>query len=106
MPELTGVKLNAGSRLEATLMGEDLNVGLNGGSAGRLTIDANGGSDAQLGDLAAGDVEVNANGNSDVTIQASGDVRRTANGKSTVIVTGSSASVDIKADGGAHAITK
>jgi hypothetical protein len=113
MPELTGVKLNGGSRVEATLAGEDVDVGLNGGSealltgsAGRVTIDANGGSDAQLGDLAARDVEVTANGGADVTIRASGNVRGTANGGSTVTVTGPPSSVNIKTDGGARVITK
>lgn len=112
MPELTGVKLNGGSRVEAALAGEDVDVNLNGGSeavltgsAGRVTIDANGGSSARLGDLAAGDVEVRANGGSDVTLRASGAVRGTANGGSTVKVRGSPASVDVKTDGGAR-VTK
>jgi len=112
MPELTGVALNGGSKLQGELAGEDLAVNLNGGTqatltgtAGRVTIDVNGGSKALLGDLAAGDVELTANGGSRVEINASGAVTGQANGGAKVIVTGSPTSVDVDTDGGASLTT-
>jgi len=113
MPKLTGVTLNGGSTLYGELAGEDLVVNLDGGSratltgtAGRVTIDVNGGSDALLGDLAAGDVELSANGGARLEINASGRVSGQANGGARVTVTGSPTSVNVETDGGARVITK
>jgi hypothetical protein len=113
MPELTGVTLNGGSTLQGELAGEDLDTNLNGGSrttltgtAGRVTIEANGGSRALLGNLAAGDVHVTANGGSHVEINASGEVTGQANGGSQVGVGGSPTSVDVDTNGGAQVTTK
>ena len=96
MPELSGVALNGGSTLRGELASEGLALNLDGGTrttltgtAGRVTIDINGGSQALLGDLTAGEVEVNANGGSRVEIKTNGAVRGTANGASTVTVGGS-----------------
>jgi hypothetical protein len=113
MPELSGVALNGGSTLRGELASEDLALNLNGGTratltgtAGRVTIDINGGSQALLGDLTAGEVEVNANGGSHVEIKTNGAVRGTANGGSTVTVGGSPSSVDVETEGASRVITK
>jgi hypothetical protein len=113
MPELTGVTLNGGSTLQGELAGEDLALNLNGGSlaslagtAGRVTIEANGGSRALLGDLVAGDVELSLNGGSRVEINAGGAVHGQANGASTVTVAGSPTSVDVKTEGASRVVTQ
>jgi len=112
MPELTGVTVSGGSRLQGVLAGEDLVVNASGGSratltgtAGRVTVDASGGSRALLGDLAAGDVEVSASGGSHVEINSSGRVSGEASGGSSVTVTGSPTSVDVDVSGGASVTT-
>jgi hypothetical protein len=113
MPELSGVTLDGASTLRGELGGEDLDVNLNGasrvtltGTAGRVEIDVNGGSQVLLGDLAAGDVELNANGGSRVEVNSSGAVSGQANGGATIIVSGSPTSVDVETDGGAQVTTK
>jgi hypothetical protein len=113
MPELTGVTLNGASTLRGELAGEDLALNLNGGTrttltgtAGRVIIDINGGSQALLGDLTAREVEVNANGGSRIEVKTNGAVRGTANGGSTVTVGGSPSSVDVETEGASRVITK
>jgi len=113
MPELAGVTLNGASTLHGELAGEDLALTLNGGTrttlsgtAGRVTIDVNGGSQALLGDLTAQEVELNANGGSRVEVTTSGVVRGSANGGSTITVGGSPTSGDVDTDGASRVITK
>jgi hypothetical protein len=109
MPKLTGVTLNGASTLTGELAGEDLALNVDGagvvtltGTAGRVTIIANGASKALLGGLAAGDVDVNADGASRVEINVSGAVTGEANGAAAVTVTGSPTSVDVETDGAAR----
>jgi len=113
MPELTGVTLDGGSTLRGELDGESLAVNLDGGSRAtltgtvdRVTIDVNGGAQALLGDLAAGDVELSANGGARIEVNASGRVTGEANGGAKITVTGSPTSVDVETDGGAQVITE
>jgi hypothetical protein len=113
MPELTGATLDGASTLRGELAGEDMALNLNGstratltGIAGRVTIDINGGSQALLSNLTAGEVEVNANGGSRVEIKTSGAVRGTANGGSTITVGGSPSSVDVETEGASRVISK
>lgn len=113
MPELAGVTLNGASTLRGELAGEDLALTLNGGTrvtlsgtVDRVTIDVNGGSQVLLGDLTAGEVELNANGGSRIEVNTSGAVRGSANGGSTITVGGSPGSVDVETDGASRVITK
>jgi len=113
MPELTGVTVSGGCRLQGELAGEDLAVNASGGSrasltgtAGRVTVDASGGSQALLGDLAAGDVDVSASGGSRIEINSSGRVSGEASGGSSVSVSGSPTSVDVETSGGASVKTE
>jgi hypothetical protein len=111
MPELTGVKLDGASGLRAELAGEDLTADLNGasqatltGTAGRVTVKADGASTARFGELRAGDVQVSNNGTSTIEISADGAVTGRADGNSTVKVSGSPTSVDVEAVGLSHVI--
>jgi hypothetical protein len=113
MPELVGVTLNGASTLRGELASEDLALDLNGatratltGTAGHVTIDINGGSQALLGDLAAGEVKLSTNGGSRIEIQTNGAVRGMANGGSTVTVGGSPSSVDVETEGASQVTTK
>jgi len=113
MPELTGVTLDGASSLSAELAGEDLSADLNGasqatltGTAGRVTVKADGASTAKFGELRAGDVQVSNNGTSTIEISADGAVTGRADGNSTVKVSGSPTSVDVEAVGLSRVITK
>jgi len=104
MPELTGVTLDGGSTLRGELDGESRATLT--GTVDRVTIDVNGGAQALLGDLAAGDVELSANGGARIEVNASGRVTGEANGGAKITVTGSPTSVDVETDGGAQVITE
>jgi hypothetical protein len=113
MPALTGVTLNGASTLNGELAGEEMVLHLNGasvltltGTAGRVTIQANAASQALLGGLAAGDVEVDANGASQIQIKTGGAVTGKANGASIITVTGSPTSVSVQTEGASQVITK
>ncbi len=91
MPGLTGVTLNASSRVRAELAGEYLALKMNGaslamltGTAGHVSIESDGASQAMLGELAARVVEVKA---------------RSANN-----ITGSPTTVDVETDGVAQVV--
>ena len=112
MPELKGVSVSGGSRLQAVLAGEDLAVNVSGGSratltgtAGRVSINASGGSQALLADLAAGDINMEASGGSHVEVNSSGRVSGEASGGSSVVVSGSPSSVNVETSGGASVKT-
>jgi Putative auto-transporter adhesin, head GIN domain len=112
MPELKGVSISGGSRLQAVLAGEDLAVNVSGGSratltgtAGRVSINASGGSQALLADLAAGDTDLEASGGSHVEVNSSGRVSGEASGGSSVVVSGSPNSVNVETSGGASVKT-
>jgi len=112
MPELTGLTLNGASSLSAELAGEDLIADLNGasqatltGTAGRVTVKADGASTARFGELHAEDVQVDNNGASTVEVRASGAVTGQVDGASTVKVTGSPMSVDVDKNGSSRVIT-
>jgi hypothetical protein len=113
MPKLTGVTLNGASTLTGELAGEDVALNVDGagvvtltGTAGRVTITANGASKALLGGLAAGDVDLDADGASRIEINASGAVTGKANGAAVITVTGSPTAVDVQTDGAARVTRK
>ncbi len=113
MPELTGVTLDGASSLSAELAGEDLSADLNGasqatltGTAGRVTVKADGASTAKFGELDARDVQVDNNGASIVEISAGGAVTGQVTGASTVRVSGAPTSVDIDESGSSRVITR
>lgn len=113
MPELAGIKLYGASTLRAEAAGQDLDLDLNGasvvnltGTAGRVTLKANGASQALLAGMEAGDVQLDVNGASHVEVQSRGAVGGRVNGASTAIVSGSPTSVDVKAEGSSRVVTK
>jgi hypothetical protein len=113
MPRLTGVTLDGASTLRAELAGEDLALNVDGasvatltGTAGRVTIVADGASKAQLGGLSAGDVEVDTDGASKIEINAGGAVTGRADGASVIVVTGSPTSVNVQTEGAARVTTE
>jgi len=113
MPRLTGVTLSASSSLHAELAGEDLALKMNGasvarltGTAGNVSIESDGASQAMLGELAARDVEVKASSANNIQINASGAVTGRADGASVIIITGSPTTVDVETDGVAQVVRK
>jgi hypothetical protein len=113
MPKLTGVTLNGASTLTGELAGEDLALNVDGagvvtltGTAGRVTIVANGASKTYLGGLAAGDVDLDADGASRIEINASGAVTGKAKAASVITVTGTPTSVSVQTEGAARVVTK
>ncbi len=111
MPGLTGVTLNASSRVRAELAGEDLALKMNGaslamltGTAGHVSIESDGASQAMLGELAARVVEVKARSANNIQINANGAVTGRADGASVITITGSPTTVDVETDGVAQVV--
>jgi len=97
MPELTGVEASGSS--DATITGFEstnaLQVDLSGastavltGSAGEVTVDASGSSEADLAEFPIGDARVDASGVSTVTVNVSGRLDADASGSSEVLYIG------------------
>jgi hypothetical protein len=98
MPELTGVEASGASDVSATGFesDRDFRVNLSGassavliGSAGNLTVDVSGSSDADLTNFSVGDARVDASGSSTVTLNVSGRLDADASGSSDVFYLGS-----------------
>jgi hypothetical protein len=98
MPELNGVEASGASDVIATGFesDRDFQVRLSGassavliGSAGEVTVDASGSSDADLAEFPVGDARVDASGSSTVTVNVSGRLDVDASGSSDVFYLGS-----------------
>jgi hypothetical protein len=98
MPELSGVEASGVSDVIATGFesDRDFRVRLSGassavlsGSAGEVTVDASGSSDADLAEFSVGDARVDASGSSTVTVNVSGRLDVDASGSSDVFYLGS-----------------
>jgi hypothetical protein len=109
MPELTGLDLSGGSHgtvtgFESTsALVLDLSGGSHAvltGSAGDVTIDASGGSEADLSGFSVADASVESSGGSEVTVNASGRLDVDASGGSRVYYLGSPTLGTIEQSGG------
>ena len=109
MPELTGLEMSGGTRCTVTgfestkALDLDLSGGSHAtlsGSAGDVTIDASGGSDADLAAFSVVDANVEASGGSEVTVNASGRLDADASGGSRVYYLGSPTLGTIDESGG------
>jgi hypothetical protein len=88
MPSLTGLEASGGSDVTVSGTGED------------ITVDASGGSDADLASFSVVNANVVASGGSDVTINASGTLNVDASGGSQVYYLGSPTMGQIETSGG------
>lgn len=109
MPELAGLELSGGSN--GTVTGFEstkaLDLDVSGGShatltgsAGDVTINASGGSKADLSGFSVVDANVEASGGSEVTVNASGRLDANASGGSKVYYLGSPTLGTIEESGG------
>jgi len=90
MPELVGLDLSGGSRVTASGTGED------------ISIDASGGSGADLADFSVVNANVDASGGSQVTLNVSGTLNVDASGGSQVYYLGDPTLGTIDTSGGAQ----
>ena len=88
MPSLTGLEASGGSDVTVSGTGED------------ITVDASGGSDADLASFTVVNADIDASGGSDVTINASGTLNVDASGGSQVYYLGSPTMGRIDTSGG------
>ena len=97
MPELSGVEASGASDVTATGFesDRDFRVRLSGassavlmGSAGEVTVDASGSSDADLAGFPVGDAKIDASGSSTVVVNVSGRLDVDASGSSDVFYLG------------------
>jgi hypothetical protein len=109
MPELTGLELSGGCDVAATGFesSKPLDLDVSGGcdvtltgSAGDVTIDASGGSDADLSGFSVVDANVEASGGSEVTVNASGRLDADASGGAGIYYLGSPTLGTIEESGG------
>jgi hypothetical protein len=94
MPELTGLELSGGSHVSANGSGED------------ISIDASGGSGADLASFSVVNANVDAGGGSQVTVNASGTLNVDASGGSQVYYLGNPTLGVIDTSGGAQVHSK
>ena len=90
MPELVGLELSGGSRASVT------------GSGADLTVDASGGSGADLAAFPVVNANVDASGGSQVTVNVSGTLNVDASGGSQVYYLGDPTLGTIDSSGGAQ----
>jgi hypothetical protein len=90
MPELVGLDLSGGSRVSASGSGED------------ITIDASGGSGADLADFPVVNADIDASGGSQVTVNVSGTLNVDASGGSQISYSGNPTLGTIDTSGGAQ----
>jgi hypothetical protein len=90
MPALTGLEVSGGS--EAIVSG----------TGDKITVDASGGSDADLASFSVVDASIDASGGSQVTINASGTLNVDASGGSQVYYLGSPTMGQIDTSGGSN----
>lgn len=90
--------LSGGSQVQGDMTTGDMSANLSGasnlaveGRGGAVRVTAAGASTADLGEFAAGDVDVEASGASRVEVNASGTLNARASGASTVLYTGNPA---------------
>jgi hypothetical protein len=88
MPSLTGLEVSGGS--DATV----------NGTGDEISVDASGGSDADLASFSVLNANIDASGGSDVTINASGTLNVDASGGSQVYYLGSPTMGQIETSGG------
>ena len=109
MPELTGLEMSGGTHCTVTgfestrALDLDVSGGSHAtltGSAGDVTIDASGGSEADLFAFSVVDANVEASGGSEVTVNASGRLDADASGGSRVYYLGSPTLGTIEESGG------
>lgn len=109
MPELAGLEMSGGAHVTVTGFESTkaLNLDVSGGShatltgsAGDVTIDASGGSEADLSAFSVVDANVEAGGGSTVTVNASGRLDADASGGSRIYYLGSPTLGTIKESGG------
>jgi hypothetical protein len=105
MPQLTGADLSGASHLQGDVEAGDVTFKLAGassvalsGSAEDLTLGVEGGSQAELADLAVVDAKVDARGASQATVRPSGRLDVVAKGGSTVRYLGNPTLGTIDAD--------
>jgi hypothetical protein len=98
MPTLSGIEASGASDATATGFNSDQTfwLDLSGsstavltGSAGELTVDASGSSDADLAEFSVGDASISASGSSSVVVNVSGRLDADASGSSDVFYMGS-----------------
>ena len=94
LPELVGLDLSGGSRISVSGSGED------------ISIDASGGSGADLASFTAVNANVDANGGSQVTVNVSGTLNVDASGGSQVYYLGNPTLGVIDTSGGAQVHSK
>lgn len=110
MPALTSLELSGGATARASAVsGENLALVLSGGAqvtldgmVTRLYVEASGGSQAHLRDVAVEGAEISASGGSSLELTASGRVTGSASGGARVEVWGGG-SVSVQVSGGAQA---
>jgi len=109
MPVLTRLEASGSSDITASGFDSDqaFQVRLSGassavlsGSAGEVTVDASGSSDADLGEFPVGDARVDASGSSTVTVNVSGRLDVDASGSSDVFYLGNPTLGSIDTSGG------
>jgi hypothetical protein len=109
MPDLAGLKLSGGTHCTVTgfKSTKALDLDVSGGShatltgsAGDVTINASGGSEADLSGFSVVDANVEASGGSEVTVNASGRLDADASGGSDIYYLGSPTLGTIKESGG------
>jgi hypothetical protein len=109
VPSLEAVSLSGGARVRVDgFDGDAFELAVKGGaratvtgSAGAVTLLADGGSTVELGDLRATTVELRVAGGATATVRAAALVSGTAAGGARVIVIGD-ADLDVRASGGAE----
>ena len=108
VPVLTSVSLGAGATGTMELQAQVLQVSLSGGatlkaigSVGQLSLSADSGAQAQLGDLKADGIALTMGGGSQATLTAATMVSGSADGGASITLTSRPATVNVKTSGGA-----
>jgi len=89
MPELVGLSASGGSDVDGS------------GVARSLIVEASGGADLDLAELAVDVMELHASGGSDVTVSVTGEISGDASGGADVTIHGDPPAQDIDVSGGA-----